>query len=61
MKPEVAAQYLSLSKDTLAKLRVKGGGPRFCRIGHSVRYKRSDLDDWFSAKWHYSTSEYLKR
>ena len=31
---------------TLAKLRVKGGGPRFHRFGRAIRYSRVDLESW---------------
>ena len=44
-----AAQYLSLAKSTLEKLRVYGGGPRFLKLNRSVRYRSDDLDDWLRA------------
>lgn len=51
MEPRVlnsaqAAEYIGLAKQTIADLRVKGGGPMFCKMGRSVRYKREDLDAW---------------
>jgi excisionase family DNA binding protein len=57
MAPEPAAKYLDSSTSTLAKLRLRGGGPRFCRIGRAIRYRRSDLDDWLIASSRRSTSD----
>jgi hypothetical protein len=57
MAPEPAAEYVDSSPSTLAKLRLKGGGPRFCRIGRAIRYRRSDLDDWLIASSRRSTSD----
>lgn len=49
-----AAAYTGISESYLAKLRMGVGpitGPTFARIGlRSVRYKRSDLDDWMKAR-----------
>ncbi|MFC6632422.1 helix-turn-helix transcriptional regulator [Microbulbifer taiwanensis] len=41
-----AAQYLSLSAVWLNELRIKGGGPKFYKLGRAVRYKVEDLDAW---------------
>ena len=41
-----AADYLRSSPSTLAKRRVDGSGPVFYKIGTTIRYRRSDLDDW---------------
>lgn len=41
-----AASYVGLANQTLNERRVKGGGPKFCKIGRAVRYKREDLDAW---------------
>jgi hypothetical protein len=38
LKPHEAAQYLGSSVSTLAKRRIYGGGPKFCRLGKGVRY-----------------------
>ena len=57
LKPPEAAQYLHSSASTLAKLRVYGGGPIFCRIGRAIRYRRSDLDEFMAAGRARSTSE----
>lgn len=57
LAPIRAAAHLSSSASTLAKLRLKGGGPRFCKIGRAVRYRRSDLDAWLNSTGRRSTSD----
>jgi excisionase family DNA binding protein len=52
-----AAHFLSLSVRTLQAWRVRGGGPRFCKIGRAVRYRRSDLATWVDAQIRTSTSD----
>ena len=52
-----AADYLKLSKATLNCWRVAGKGPRFCKTGSAVRYRRADLDAWLESKLIGSTSE----
>jgi len=46
LNTEQVASYIGLAKQTITELRVKGGGPKFCKIGRAVRYKREDLDAW---------------
>lgn len=41
-----AAKYLERSESWLNHLRSKGQGPRFVRLGASVRYRRADLDTY---------------
>ena len=41
-----AAALLTLSPRMLERYRVKGGGPRYLKIGGSVRYARADLLEW---------------
>jgi hypothetical protein len=57
MSPPKAALYLDSSTSTLAKLRLRGGGPRYCRIGRAIRYRRNDLDVWLSSFGRRSTSD----
>jgi Helix-turn-helix domain len=37
------AEFLGVSVRTLQAWRVRGGGPRYCKIGRSVRYQRRVL------------------
>jgi hypothetical protein len=52
-----AAAYIRRAPQTLAKLRVVGGGPPFYKLGRSVFYKREDLDQWLDARRRRSTSD----
>lgn len=52
-----AAEFLRISKPHLEKCRVYGGGPRFVRLGRSVRYRIEDLQAWVEAGVVESTSE----
>jgi excisionase family DNA binding protein len=61
LTPAESAQYLRSSTSTLAKLRLKGDGPVFTRIGRVIRYRRSDLDRWMSDKLARSTSKLRAR
>lgn len=44
-----AAKELSCSTQKLEIARMKGGGPRFLKLGRSVRYSRADLEQWVAA------------
>ena len=52
-----AAARVGLSKPTLDKLRVYGGGPPFLKLGRRVVYDPSDLDQWLSSHRRHSTSD----
>lgn len=52
-----AAQYLGdLKPETLEAWRCRGGGPRFVKLGRSVRYRESDLDAFIESRLRASTS-----
>ena len=40
------ADFLQVSRDYLRKLRQRGGGPPFVKIGRSVRYIPSHVSRW---------------
>ena len=52
-----AAQILGVSRRTLEKWRVVGGGPRFRKFGRAVRYARADLHEWAEEQARVSTSD----
>jgi predicted DNA-binding transcriptional regulator AlpA len=53
-----AGQFLSLSHRTLQNWRVKGGGPKYLKIGaKSVRYRLSDLQSWLENATRSNTSQ----
>lgn len=58
VRAPAAAQYLGLSPSTLAKMRLRGDGPVFCKNGpRAVAYRISDLDDWLTSNRRSSTSD----
>jgi predicted DNA-binding transcriptional regulator AlpA len=54
-----AANYTSLSKSTLDKLRVYGDGPLYIKVGARVVYDRIDLDTWLIGKKVANTSQQM--
>lgn len=52
-----AAQYLGLSKYTLECWRARGDGPRYLKLGRSVRYRVADLDAFAEHSARSHTSE----
>jgi predicted DNA-binding transcriptional regulator AlpA len=58
MRPREAAEYLRLSESTLAKMRMRGGGPLYVKAGpRLVLYRQSSLDGWLVRNRRRSTSE----
>jgi hypothetical protein len=52
-----AAEFLGLSVRTLQAWRVRGGGPRYCKLGRAVRYQRGELVAFQRAHTVSSTTE----
>ena len=52
-----ASKYLGLSDSYVEKMRVRGGGPIFKKIGRCVRYSTRDLDEFLDQKTLRSTSD----
>lgn len=52
-----AGAYTNLSQQTLAKLRVYGGGPKYIKAGRRVIYDTRDLDSWMESRKRGLTSE----
>jgi len=40
------AEYLRTTKNQLARLRYEGYGPKYCKLGSSVRYRWEDVYRW---------------
>ena len=53
-----AADYLKVSKHTLAIWRLKGFGPQFHKFGSRVLYDKGDIDAWLAEKTFQSTTQY---
>ena len=51
------AEALALSERTLERFRVSGIGPKFVRMGKSVRYQLSDVEAWVALRTVGSTSK----
>jgi hypothetical protein len=57
LNTRAAARYIGLSKSTLEKARVYGGGPPFVRVtARAIRYRIEDLDAWMSQRLVLNTS-----
>jgi len=54
---KVAARYVGLSESTLAKLRLNGNGPVYCKLGRRVVYRPADLDQWLESRTARDTSD----
>jgi excisionase family DNA binding protein len=50
MKPREAANYLGLAENTLAKNRAGVADIPYIRIGGSIRYDRTALDEYMKMK-----------
>jgi hypothetical protein len=57
MTEKEAAALLSMSVRSLQGFRYRGGGPRYCKFGRSVRYTRADLITWARTSRRNSTSD----
>ena len=45
-----AARFVGLSESTLAKLRLNGNGPTYCKLGRRVVYRPVDLKAWLQSR-----------
>jgi predicted DNA-binding transcriptional regulator AlpA len=54
---EVAARFVGLSPSTLAKLRLNGNGPVYCKLGRRVVYRPADLEQWLQSRTARNTSD----
>lgn len=52
-----AAEHLGLSASTLAKMRLSGDGPIYCKLGRRVVYRLDDLTGWLATRRRRSTSD----
>jgi predicted DNA-binding transcriptional regulator AlpA len=53
---ELAARF-GTSESFVAKMRVRGDGPPFTKIGRRVIYLESDIDTWLAGRKFNSTSQ----
>jgi hypothetical protein len=52
-----AADFLGVSPRTLEGFRVRGGGPRFVKVGGAVRYRLASLEEFLQHQERTSTSD----
>jgi excisionase family DNA binding protein len=57
LSAEEAAKFLGLATSTLAKLRLSGHGPVYCKLGRRVVYRREDLEAWLESRAVRNTSD----
>lgn len=51
------AELLAIAPRSLESWRLRGGGPRYVRVGRLVRYRHTDVSDWLAARERASTSD----
>ena len=44
---DAAANYVGLSRKTMAQMRSEGRGPKYLKIGR-IWYRKVDLDEWLA-------------
>jgi predicted DNA-binding transcriptional regulator AlpA len=54
---QTLANITGQSESRFEKLRLRGGGPAYLKLGKSVRYRRADVLQWLNAQVARSTSE----
>lgn len=50
LAPDQVAEFLGVTKATLADWRCKGMGPAYVKVGRLIRYPQSPLDEWLEAR-----------
>lgn len=56
LSTQEAADHLGLSVSLLEKLRVRGTGPKYLKLGRAVRYRKEALESWLDAHERLSTT-----
>ncbi|HEY8271555.1 MAG TPA: helix-turn-helix domain-containing protein [Pseudobdellovibrionaceae bacterium] len=51
------AEYLNMSQSWARQARMRGDGPPFLKIGRTVRYRKTDVDEWMIRKLRKNTIE----
>ena len=50
LTPQQLAARCGLALSTLAKMRLRGDGPTYVKIGAAVRYRDDDVQTWLAAQ-----------
>lgn len=46
------SEYLGIAVSTIIEYRMNNSGPIYVKLGHLVRYKKSDVDAWIESRKH---------
>lgn len=57
LDPRQAAEMIGVSPASLARWRVQGDGPPYLKLGGSVRYRLSSVEQWLTASERRSTAD----
>ena len=52
-----APNYLGIARQTLARWRTEGQGPRFVKLGRLVHYRVGDLREWINGQVRQNTAK----
>lgn len=58
--PSTLAERLGTTERSLSEWRINGRGPKFIRVGRSVRYRPEAVDAWLLSQEYASTSEEVR-
>ena len=61
MRPVEAAEYLRMTTDALARMRVEQRGPCYYKAGGKVLYKIDDLERWVEQRVYQGTGKSTDR
>lgn len=56
LSPTELAEYLRTTPAQLAQMRYLGTGPRFCKVGRRVMYRRGDVQAYLDEQTFLSTA-----
>ncbi|MEA5155754.1 helix-turn-helix domain-containing protein [Raineyella sp.] len=55
--PDTLAERLGVKRRTVDEWRIEGSGPRYLRLGRTVRYRPEAVDEWLLGQERTATSE----
>lgn len=58
IETENAARLMGFHPNTLVKMRMRGDGPPFVRVGRGIRYRQRDLERFIEQHKFRNTSQY---
>ena len=44
------AEYLGIAVSTILQYRMEGRGPQYIKLGHLVRYRIEDVEQWLESQ-----------